>query len=146
MAKKKTIESAGPSLFDNPTPVLMQDPIPTPTEPLPIIPMPQITDKSKEAPTTKSILSKSTAYNGYVRLRDGEILNMGDEVVVDDGVLTGILKESPAGKIFIIEKMTPWPCCESGVLVIAYQKDDPEKKTLGIGEKGIDANWFSKVK
>lgn len=94
-----------------------------------------------EAPVVK----EQAPASGTVKLISGEILSIGDECIVVDDVLTGLLKDAHKDKTFIIEKMTPWVYCTSGMLVIAYQKDDPEKKTTGVGEKGIDANWFKKV-
>lgn len=82
---------------------------------------------------------------GSVKLREGEILSIGDECIVIDDILFGLLKDAHKDKTFIIESMIPWKNCESGMLVTARQKDKPELKTTGIAGKGIDANWFKKI-
>ncbi len=144
MAKKKVISA--PSLFENAAPS---------TQTLQQIvddrdAQPPVEEKEKAVETNPKTIPLATqeAMEGTQRevaLRDGSILSVGEEATVHPGILTGLLKEAHEGKTFIIEKMTEWPNCESGALVIAYQKNDSELKTTGIGGKGIDANWFKKL-
>lgn len=140
MAKKKNIATE-PDLFAagtaTTTPIL--DYYPTPLDVVekmqpPDPPPPPIEKQKKAEPPTS------------VKLREGQILSIGDEVTIDAGILTGLLKEThKEGEVFVIEIMTPWLYCESQMLVIAARKDDPEKKTNGVAGKGIDANWFKKI-
>ena len=80
-----------------------------------------------------------------VTLRDGTILNMGDEVETD-------AYPQCKGQTFVICEMNPWPGgCESGVMVVAHLKGDESRKLKGfkkegadLGPEGLDANWFKK--
>ena len=137
MAKKKK-EIPGPSLFaDKPKDEVFKEIIAAREEkPAEIV---------KELPNVPPPVPDIIEPHVCVRLREGQMLFVGDECTIDDGILTGLLKEAHEGRTFIIEMMTPWTACESGMLVIARQKDKPELKTTGIGGKGIDANWFKKI-
>lgn len=76
-----------------------------------------------------------------VVLREGTVLHHGQEVFIHPGVL----RTDCAGKILVIEKMTAFEYCESKVLIIAYLKENPEKRTVGKEGKGIDSNWFKQI-
>lgn len=79
-------------------------------------------------------------------LRDGTTLKINDEVECT-------AYPQCAGQTFIICEITPWPHCESGFMVVAFLKGDPERKIKGfqkegidLGPAGIDSNHFVKVK
>lgn len=79
-------------------------------------------------------------------LRDGSVLEIGDEVTTN-------YHKKCIGLTFIVCEINPYPYCESGTLVVAHLKDDPERRIEGLkvegrdfGPPGIDANWFCKVK
>jgi hypothetical protein len=82
-----------------------------------------------------------------VLLRSGEILRMGDEV-------TTSWHDNCDGNVFIVCEITPYEYCDSGYMVVAHLKGDPERKIRGFqkegfvkpGPDGLDANWFKKIK
>jgi len=79
-----------------------------------------------------------------VKLRDGSILVIGDEVQTD-------FYKSCIDFTFVVEQITPHDTCESGCLVVAALKEDRSKKLLGFKKDGltfkdgIDANHFRKI-
>lgn len=81
-----------------------------------------------------------------VRLRNGEILTLGDEV-------TTAFHKTCEGKIFVVCEMNPYGHCESGMLIVAHLKDHPERRMEGFARDGyqfqepagIDANHFKRV-
>jgi len=85
-------------------------------------------------------MSKNTAI-----LRDGSVLEIGDEVVT----------KFPGcdGYTFVVCEINHYEHCESKARVVVHLKDDPSRKILGFkkenyhlnGPDGIDANWFVKV-
>lgn len=138
MVRSKNKHIATPSLFAEKPPEPIYQEVPE------LIPAPVVEEEKKmpaPAPEKKKIDPTTS-----VKQRNGEVLSVGDEVTIDAGILTGLLKEThKEGQVFVIEKMTPWLYCESQMLVIAARKDDREKKTVGVAGKGIDTNWFKKI-
>lgn len=76
--------------------------------------------------------------------RDGTILKIGDEVTTK--------WRGCEGFVFIISEINPYDSCESGSMVVAHLKGEPERviKSKFAGKDGrppgLDANWFEKVK
>lgn len=142
MAKKKTISS--PSLFEPGV-----APVEKNVERLEdIVANVQKIEKDRQAAKVRPAEPVKTIESVVIQnktLGGSEALKIGDECTINDHVLPGILKEPHAGKTFIIETMIPWVCCASGTLVIAHEKNNPDKRTTGIGGKGIDAGWFLPV-
>lgn len=79
-------------------------------------------------------------------LRDGTILNIGDEVSTH-------YHKKCIGLTFVVEAITPYLNCESGTMIVAALKEDRTRKIVGFKKEdfefpveGIDANWFKKIK
>ena len=78
-------------------------------------------------------------------LRDGSILEIGDEVETSF--------KGCAGYLFIVCEINPYDLCESKAMVVVHLKGDPSRKILGFkkegyifnGPDGLDANLFRKV-
>lgn len=79
-------------------------------------------------------------------LRNGITLKIGDEVTTN-------IYPKCVGQVFVIEEMNEYAACDSGVIILAHLKDDPERKLRGFQKEGyvqlkpegLDANWFEKV-
>lgn len=133
MAKRKTISS--PSLFQpvvtpekkEETELCIEQHTETPVVQISSIPVNDIETKN---PQGKS-----------VTLRDGTILFFGEEVWCD------YAGRDYENKVFVITEMNDWENCESKILIVATNKDNPEEKATNrtIGLKGLDANWFRKI-
>jgi hypothetical protein len=128
MKKKKT----QPSLFDQPAEEVEVIQIPPP------LPVNVVVEKLEEEK------AETVIQRGMARLRDGSVIFEDDEVNMNPG-LQGP-HSGHESKPFVIEKMTPWETCESGMLIIAALKENKDIKTIGFSGNGIDANWFKKLK
>lgn len=79
----------------------------------------------------------------FATLRDGTVLNLGDEVTTD--------YRGCKGYTFIVCEINPYEYCESKTMVVAHLKDSPQRRIRSpfAGRDGrpdgLDANWFKKV-
>lgn len=71
------------------------------------------------------------------KLRNGGILNLGDEVETD-------YHAKCAGVIFVIFQMNEG-ACESGVLCNVHVKGFPGRILKTGNGLGLDSNWFKKI-
>lgn len=147
MAKRKTI--VAPSLFDQ---LAAKQEIPVKEQPPEITEQPDIVPEKGGIVSEKEVIVPETACfvpevplvpsGKTVKLRDGDVLVMGEDVHC---IYPGKQYEN---KIFIIVKMNDWGFCESGVLIVAVNKENPEEIVTSSFKDvpGLDANWFSKIK
>lgn len=67
--------------------------------------------------------------------RDGTVLKVGDHVTTD-------YHPACAGRVFIIEVITPWTTCESGHMILVHVEHEQHRKLNGEAGVGLDTNWF----
>lgn len=70
-------------------------------------------------------------------LRDGATLSLGDEVETSYNKCEGY--------IFVISDIKEDDNCESGFMVKAHLKGDPERPIKTKNDDGMDANWFKRI-
>lgn len=76
-----------------------------------------------------------TSETRNARRRDGTVLKVGDPVTTD-------YHPACAGRVFIIERITPWPTCESGHMILVHVENELHRKLNGEAGVGLDTNWF----